>query len=33
MAGPPGMAHAMQTMPHGAGVDEDDVRTEEFAGD
>lgn len=32
IAGPPGMVHAMQTMLHGAGVDEDDVRLEEFAG-
>jgi ferredoxin-NADP reductase len=32
IAGPPGMVHAMQTMLHGAGVDEDDVRAEEFAG-
>jgi ferredoxin-NADP reductase len=32
IAGPPGMVHAFQTMLQGAGVDDDDVRAEEFAG-
>jgi ferredoxin-NADP reductase len=31
-AGPPGMVTAMRQMLTGAGVDEDDIRTEEFAG-
>jgi NAD(P)H-flavin reductase len=32
VAGPPAMVAAMRQMLLGAGVDEDDVRTEEFAG-
>jgi ferredoxin-NADP reductase len=32
IAGPPGMVAAMREMLTGAGVDEDDIRTEEFAG-
>ncbi len=32
IAGPPGMVTAMRQMLTAAGVDEDDVRTEEFAG-
>jgi ferredoxin-NADP reductase len=32
LAGPPGMVSAMRTMLSSMGVDEDDVRTEEFAG-
>ncbi|HET9784211.1 MAG TPA: FAD-dependent oxidoreductase [Terriglobales bacterium] len=32
IAGPPGMVTAMRTMLSGAGVDDDDIRTEEFAG-
>jgi ferredoxin-NADP reductase len=30
--GPPGMVHAMHEVLHGMGVDDDNVRTEEFAG-
>lgn len=32
IAGPPAMVAAMRQMLNAAGVDEDDVRTEEFAG-
>jgi Na+-transporting NADH:ubiquinone oxidoreductase subunit NqrF len=32
IAGPPAMVTAMLQMLTGAGVDEDDIRTEEFAG-
>jgi NAD(P)H-flavin reductase len=32
VAGPPPMVTAMRQMLTGAGVDEDDIRTEEFAG-
>jgi len=32
LAGPPGMVTAMRGMVTNAGVDEDDIRTEEFAG-
>ena len=32
LAGPPGMVAAMRQMLSSAGVDEDDIRTEEFAG-
>ena len=32
IAGPPAMVAAMRAMLTGAGVDEDDIRTEEFAG-
>ncbi len=32
IAGPPAMVAAMRQMLNGAGVDEDDIRTEEFAG-
>jgi ferredoxin-NADP reductase len=32
IAGPPGMVAAMRRMLTGAGVDEDDIRTEEFSG-
>jgi Na+-transporting NADH:ubiquinone oxidoreductase subunit NqrF len=32
VAGPPLMVAAMREMLVGAGVDEDDIRTEEFAG-
>jgi NAD(P)H-flavin reductase len=32
VAGPPGMVAAMRQMLVGAGVDENDVRSEEFAG-
>lgn len=32
MAGPPAMVTAMRTMLHGAGVSNDDIRTEEFTG-
>ena len=32
MAGPPGMVSAMRTLLSGMGVDDDDIRTEEFAG-
>ena len=32
IAGPPAMVAAMRQMLSGAGVDEDDIRTEEFAG-
>jgi ferredoxin-NADP reductase len=32
MAGPPAMVTAMREMLIAAGVDEDDLRTEEFAG-
>jgi ferredoxin-NADP reductase len=32
IAGPPAMVMAMRQMLSGAGVDEDDIRTEEFAG-
>jgi ferredoxin-NADP reductase len=32
LAGPPGMVSAMRTLLNGMGVDEDDIRTEEFAG-
>jgi ferredoxin-NADP reductase len=32
IAGPPAMVTAMRQMLTGAGVDEDDIRTEEFAG-
>ena len=32
VAGPPGMVTAMRQMLAGGGVDEDDIRTEEFAG-
>ncbi|MGH7236487.1 MAG: ferredoxin--NADP reductase [Nitrospiraceae bacterium] len=32
MAGPPGMVRAMRTLLNGMGVDDDDIRTEEFAG-
>jgi ferredoxin-NADP reductase len=32
LAGPPGMVRAMRTLLHGMGVDDDDIRTEEFAG-
>lgn len=32
MAGPPGMVKAMRTLLNSMGVDDDDIRTEEFAG-
>lgn len=32
MAGPPGMVKAMRTLLNDMGVDEEDIRTEEFAG-
>lgn len=32
IAGPPGMVQALRTMLVGSGVDEDDIRTEEFTG-
>jgi ferredoxin-NADP reductase len=32
IAGPPAMVGAMRQMLADAGVDEDDIRTEEFAG-
>ncbi len=32
LTGPSGMVHALRTMLVGAGVDEDDIRTEEFTG-
>jgi len=32
IAGPPGMVKGLHTMLNEAGVDDDDVRTEEFAG-
>lgn len=32
IAGPPGMVHAMQRTLQSAGVDTDDIRTEEFSG-
>jgi NAD(P)H-flavin reductase len=32
IAGPPGMVAALRNMLSAAGVDEDDIRTEEFAG-
>lgn len=32
IAGPPGMVIAMRKMLQGAGVDDDDIRTEEFSG-
>jgi ferredoxin-NADP reductase len=32
LCGPPGMVTAMRTLLNGAGVDDDDIRTEEFAG-
>jgi ferredoxin-NADP reductase len=32
LAGPPEMVSAMRTLLHGMGIDDDDVRTEEFAG-
>jgi ferredoxin-NADP reductase len=32
MAGPPGMVGAMRTLLNGMGVDDGDIRTEEFAG-
>ena len=32
LTGPPGMVHALRTMLVQAGVDEDDIRTEEFTG-
>jgi ferredoxin-NADP reductase len=32
IAGPPAMVAALRTMLGTAGVDEDDIRTEEFAG-
>lgn len=32
LAGPPGMVNTMRTLLNGMGVDDDDIRTEEFAG-
>jgi Na+-transporting NADH:ubiquinone oxidoreductase subunit NqrF len=32
MAGPPGMVGTMRTLLNGMGVDDGDIRTEEFAG-
>ena len=32
LAGPPGMVGPMRTVLHGMGIDEGDIRTEEFAG-
>ncbi len=32
LTGPPAMVHGLRTMLIGAGVDEDDIRTEEFTG-
>ncbi len=32
LAGPPGMVRAMRTVLNSMGVDDDDIRTEEFAG-
>lgn len=32
LCGPPGMVTAMRTLLNGAGVDDDDIRTEEFTG-
>jgi ferredoxin-NADP reductase len=32
IAGPPGMVTALRGMLQGAGVDDDDIRTEEFPG-
>jgi len=32
MAGPPGMVRAMRTLLNSMGVDDDDIRTEEFTG-
>lgn len=32
LAGPPGMVSAMRTLLNGKGVDDDDIRTEEFSG-
>ncbi len=32
LTGPPGMVHGLRTMLVAAGVDEDDIRTEEFTG-
>jgi ferredoxin-NADP reductase len=32
LAGPPGMVGAMRTVLHGMGVDDAEIRTEEFAG-
>lgn len=32
IAGPPGMVAALRQTLHGAGVDDDDIRTEEFSG-
>jgi len=32
IAGPPGMVKGLHTMINGTGVDDDDIRTEEFDG-
>jgi ferredoxin-NADP reductase len=32
LTGPPGMVHGLRNMLVDAGVDEDDIRTEEFSG-
>ena len=32
LAGPPGMVRAMRTLLNGMGLDDDDIRTEEFTG-
>ena len=32
MAGPPAMVAGLRTMLNAAGVDDDDIRTEEFSG-
>jgi ferredoxin-NADP reductase len=32
IAGPPGMVKGLHTMINGSGVDEGDIRTEEFSG-
>ena len=32
LTGPPGMVHGLRTMLVDSGVDEDDIRTEEFTG-
>jgi ferredoxin-NADP reductase len=32
LAGPPGIVGGMRTVLHGMGIDDDDIRTEEFAG-
>jgi ferredoxin-NADP reductase len=32
LTGPPGMVHGLRTMLVDAGIDDDDIRTEEFTG-